>query len=241
MWTATPRTELFVNVGRGFHSNDARGMTATVDPRSGAAVDAVPGLVPITGAEIGLRTQAVAGLQSSVALWGLRSASELVYVGDAGGTEASQGSHRRGIEFSNRWQPMPWLLVDADLALSRARLDDGSRIPNAIDRVMSLAGTVRDVQGWSASLQWRLRGSGALTEDNSVRSKAAATANLRITRALGTKASVTLDVFNLFNRQVDDIQYVYTSQLPGESQPVTDRHVHPAEPRSLRLTVQARF
>ena len=241
VWTATPRTELFVNVGRGFHSNDARGMTATVDPRSGAAVDAVPGLVPITGAEIGLRTQAVAGLQSSVALWGLRSASELVYVGDAGGTEASQGSHRRGIEFSNRWQPMPWLLVDADLALSRARLDDGSRIPNAIDRVMSLAGTVRDVQGWSASLQWRLRGSGALTEDNSVRSKAAATANLRITRALGTKASVTLDVFNLFNRQVDDIQYVYTSQLPGESQPVTDRHVHPAEPRSLRLTVQARF
>ncbi len=241
VWTATPRTELFFNVGRGFHSNDARGMTATVDPRSGAAVDTVPGLVPITGAEIGLRTQAVAGLQSSVALWGLRSASELVYVGDAGGTEASQGSHRRGIEFSNRWQPAPWLLVDADLALSRARLDDGSRVPNAIDRVMSLAGTLRDVQGWSASLQWRLRGSGALTEDNSVRSKPAATANLRITRALGTQASVTLDVFNLFNRQVDDIQYVYASRLPGESQPVTDRHVHPAEPRSLRLTVQAKF
>lgn len=241
VWSATPRTELFFNVGRGLHSNDARGMTARVDPRSGAALDAVPPLVPLTGAEIGLRTQAVAGLQSSVALWGLRSASELVYVGDAGGTEASQGSHRRGIEFSNRWQPMPWLLVDADLALSRARLDDGGRIPNAVDRVVSLAGTVRDVQGWSASLQWRVRGSGALTEDNRVRSKPAATANLRITRAISPKASVTLDVFNLFNRQVDDIQYVYASQLPGEAQPVSDRHVHPAEPRSLRLTVQARF
>jgi len=241
VWSATPRTELFFNLGRGFHSNDARGLTARLDPRSGDAVQAVPPLVPITGAEIGLRTQAVAGLQSSVALWGLRSASELVYIGDAGGTEASQGSHRRGIEFSNRWQPMPWLLVDADLALSRARLDDGSRIPNAIDHVVSLAGTVRDVQGWSASLQWRLRGSGALTEDNRVRSKPAATANLRITRALSPKASVTLDVFNLFNRRVDDIQYVYDSQLPGEAQPVSDRHVHPAEPRSLRLTVQARF
>ena len=65
--------------------------------------------------------------------------------------------------------------------------------------------------------------------------------DLRITRALGTQASVTLDVFNLFNRRVDDIQYVYTSQLPGESQPVTDRHAHPAEPRSLRLTLQAKF
>jgi outer membrane receptor protein involved in Fe transport len=245
VWAVTPKTELFLNTGRGFHSNDARGMTARFDPKTGDPVDPVPALVPLTGAELGLRTEAIAGLQSSVSLWGLRSASELVYIGDAGATEASQGSRRRGIEFSNRWQPVPWFLFDADLAFSHARLKDGSRIPNAIDRVASVAGTVKDLQGWTASLQWRYLGAGALAEDNSVRSLPSSTFNLRLTKALGsvfgTRASVTLDVFNLFNRAVNDIQYFYESQLPGEAAPVADRHVHPAEPRSLRLTLQASF
>jgi outer membrane cobalamin receptor len=241
IWAVTPKTEVFINAGRGLHSNDARGMTARVDPKSGDAVDPVPPLVPLTGAELGLRTQAVEGLQSSISFWGLRSSSELVYIGDAGATEASLASRRRGVEISNRWQPMRWFLLDADFAFSHARLEDGSRIPNAVDTVASVAGTLRDVDGWSASLQWRYLGSGALTEDNSVRSIPSSTFNLRVTRALGKTASVTLDVFNLFDREVNDIQYYYESQLPGEAAPVGDRHVHPAEPRNIRLTLQARF
>ncbi len=241
VWAVTPRTELFVNAGRGLHSNDARGMTARLDPRTGDPVDPVPPLVALTGAELGLRTQAVKGLQSSVSLWGLRSASELVYLGDAGATEASLGSRRRGIEFSNRWQPAPWFLMDADLAFSQARFDDGSRVPNSLDRVASVAATLRNLGGWTGSLQWRYLGSGALVEDNRVRSVPSSTFNLRLTRVLAPKLALTLDVFNLFDREVNDIQYVYESQLPGETAPVTDRHVHPAEPRSLRLTLQASF
>jgi outer membrane receptor protein involved in Fe transport len=245
VWTATPRTELFVNAGRGLHSNDARGMTTRIDPRSGDALDPVPTWVPVDGAELGLRTQAVQGLQSSLVLWGLRSASELVYVGDAGSNEASLASRRRGIEFSNRWQPVPWFLLDADFALSRARFSDGSRVPNSVERVASMAATVRDLQGYTASLQWRYLGAGPLIEDNSVRSRPSSTLNLRLTRdlgaVLGTRAALTLDVFNLTDRRVDDIQYFYESQLPGEAAPVADRHVHPAEPRSLRVTLQARF
>jgi outer membrane receptor protein involved in Fe transport len=241
VWLAAPKHEFFVNAGRGFHSNDARGMTATLDPKSGDPVDRVAPLVPVSGAEIGWRTQAVAGLQTSVALWALRSNSELVYVGDAGATEASGASRRRGIEISNRWIPAPWFLLDADLAFSRGRFDDGSRIPNAVDSVASVAATLKDLQGWTASLQWRYLGSGALVEDNSVRAEPSSTFNLRLTRNFGKRVALTLDVFNLFDRQVNDIQYFYTSQLPGEAAPVADRHLHPAEPRSLRLTLQARI
>jgi hypothetical protein len=50
-----------------------------------------------------------------------------------------------------------------------------------------------------------------------------------------------VDVFNLFNRKVDDIQYYYASQLPGEAAPVNDRVVHAGEPRSLRLTYRISF
>jgi outer membrane receptor protein involved in Fe transport len=236
------RTELFVNAGRGFHSNDARGTTAQVDPRSGDPVDPVPGLVAARGFELGARSEWWPGLQTSLALWMLEFDSELVYVGDAGATEANRPSRRHGLEWNNRWLPQPWLLVDADLAWTHARFSDtspaGQRIPNAVDKVASLAVTARELGPWSASLQWRYLGTGALIEDNSVRSKASLTSNLRVSRRLGHAAEVTLDVFNLFDREVNDIQYFYESQLPTEATPVADRHVHPAEPRTLRVTLR---
>jgi TonB dependent receptor/TonB-dependent Receptor Plug Domain len=235
------KTEFFINAGRGFHSNDARGTTATQDPRSGDAVDKVQPLVSQRGFEVGARTELISGLQSSLALWQLKSDSELVYVGDAGATEASAASKRRGLEWNNRWVPVPWFLLDADFAWTRARFDNGDRIPNAVDRVASVAATLRELGPWSASLQWRYLGSGALIEDNSVRSSPSLTTNLRVSRKLGSKAELTLDVFNLADRKVNDIQYFYESQLPGEAALVADRHVHPAEPRTVRLSLRVGF
>ena len=236
------RTELFVNAGRGFHSNDARGTTARVDPKSGEAVARVPGLVAARGFELGARSEWLPGLQSSLALWRLDFDSELVYVGDAGATEPNRPSRRRGVEWNNRWSPRPWLLVDADLAWTHARFADddaaGNRIPNAIDKVASVALTLRAPGPWSASLQWRCLGAGALVEDDSVRSRSSVTTNLRVGRRLGARAELTLDVFNLLDRKVSDIEYFYTSRLPGEAAAVADRHLHPAEPRALRLTLR---
>ncbi len=238
-------TEFFFNAGRGFHSNDARGTTATVDPKTGDAVDKVPGLVASRGLELGARTEWLPGLQSSLALWKLDFKSELVYVGDAGATEPNRPSARRGVEWNNRWIPRPWLLLDADLAWTHARFADadpvGRRIPNAVDKVASFAVTARDLGPWSASVQWRYLGSGALIEDNSVRSHPSFTTNLRVSRKLGRSSELTLDVFNLFDRKVNDIEYFYESQLKTESAPVSDLHVHPAEPRTLRLTLQVGF
>jgi len=231
------KTEFFFNAGRGFHSNDARGSTAAVDPKTGDAVDRVPPLVASTGYEIGARSEALPGLQSSLALWKLDFDSELVYVGDAGATEASAASRRRGVEWNNRYVPAPWFLLDADFAWTHARFANGDRIPNAVDKVASLAATLRELGPWSASLQWRYLGSGALVEDNSVRSKSSLTSNLRVGRKFGDKVEATLDVFNLFDRPVDDIQYFYESQPPGRPA-AADVHVHPAEPRTLRLSLR---
>jgi outer membrane receptor protein involved in Fe transport len=238
------KTEFFFNAGRGFHSNDARGTTATLDPRSGDPVDKVPGLVASRGMELGARTEWLPGLQSSLALWKLDFDSELVYVGDAGATEANRPSKRHGVEWNNRWIPLPWLLLDADLAWTHARFRDsdaaGDRIPNAVDRVASFAVSLKDLGPWSASLQWRYLGPGALIEDNSQRSRSSLTTNLRVSRKLWRDAELTLDVFNLFDREVDDIQYYYESQPRNE--PAEDgRHVHPAEPRTLRVTLRMGF
>jgi hypothetical protein len=114
-------------------------------PQTGEPVDAVPGLVAARGWELGVRTEAIANLQSSLAFWRLNSDSELVYVGDAGSTEASGASRRHGIEFNNRWTPHPHFLLDADLAWTHARFANGDRIPNAVDSVASIAATVKDI------------------------------------------------------------------------------------------------
>ena len=234
------KTELFFNAGRGFHSNDARGTTIRTDPKSGDPVDRVPALVSSTGFEVGARTEAISGLQSSIALWTLKFDSELVYVGDAGATEASSGSKRHGVEFNNRWTPVSWFLLDADFAWTHARFDNGDRIPNAVDRVASVAFTVRELGPWSASLQWRYLGPGALVEDNSQRSQSSLTTNLRVGRKFGSNTELTLDVFNLGDRKVNDIQYYYESQ-PRGLPAAEGRHVHPAEPRTLRLTLRTAF
>ncbi len=238
------KSEVFLNAGTGFHSNDARGGTIRVDPRSGDPVPRVPLLVAGRGAEMGLRTEAIPGLQTSVALWGLHLDSELVYVGDAGATEASQASRRRGVEFNNRYTPVPWLLIDADFAWSRGQFANGDRIPNAVDKVASTAVTLRDIAHWTASLQWRYLGRGPLIEDNSVRSRPSSTLNARVTRHLpwlGRNSDLTLDIFNLTNKRVNDIQYFYESRLPGEAEPMADRHVHPGEPRAFRLSLRWGF
>ena len=239
------KTEFFFNAGRGLHSNDARGTTARVDPRSGDPVDSVPGLVASRGMELGLRSTWLPGLTTSLALWRLTFDSELVYVGDAGATAASRPSKRRGVEWNNRWAPLPWLLVDADLAWTHARFSDadaaGNRIPNAVDKVASIAFTARGLGPWTASLQWRYLGSGPLIEDNSVRARSALTTNLRINHQFNPRTSLTLDVFNLFDRRVNDIEYFYESRLPGELAAVADKHVHPAEPRTVRLTLAHNF
>ena len=94
------QTEFYLNAGSGFHSNDARGTTLTVDPKTGAAAGRVPPLVRSKGIEAGVRTEFVKGLQSAFSVYRLDFDSELVLQGDAGTTSAGRPSRRVGFEFS---------------------------------------------------------------------------------------------------------------------------------------------
>jgi outer membrane receptor protein involved in Fe transport len=228
------KTEYFLNYGQGFHSNDARGTTVSADP--------APALVKTRGEEIGVRTEMVPRLQSSLSLWRLTLDSELVFAGDAGTTEASRPSLRRGIEWSNRYIPRNWLLVDFDVSVSRAQFRDndpavGNYIPGAIDRVASLAVTVKDLGPWSGTVHARYFGPRPLTEDNSQRSQSSVIFSARASYKVDAKTSVNFDVFNLFNRQSNDIEYYYLSQRCPTCAPEKDIHFHPAEPRAARLAL----
>lgn len=244
------QTEFFANTGWGFHSNDARGMTARVTAKTGDPIASAVPLVRTKGSELGLRTEIIPGLQSSVALWQLRLNSELVFVGDAGETEASGASRRRGIEFNNHYLATPWLLLDGDVAFSQARFSTpqgedpnmGTQVPGSVRTVVSLGATVTEFGRWFGQAQLRYFGPRPLIEDNSVRSKGTTLAYARVGYKLDARTKVSVDVFNLFNRKVSDIDYFYTSRLRGEPlEGVNDVHSHPAEPRTVRLTLTVGF
>jgi outer membrane receptor protein involved in Fe transport len=240
------KTEFFVNAGEGFHSNDARGVLATVDPSTLEPVDAATPLVRAKGAELGARTEYIHNLQSSLAFWYLTLGSELVFSGDAGTTEPGRPSKRIGIEWSNHYTPRPWLLLDLDLAWTRARFSDfdpiGNRIPEALAGTAQAGLTLRNLGPWTASLFGRYFGPRDLIEDGSVKSSSTTVFNLQATYDVSPKTRIRFDAFNLFNANANDITYYYTSRLPGEpAAGVNDLHSHPMESRTFRLGLLYNF
>jgi hypothetical protein len=239
-------TEYFLNAGRGFHSNDARGTTIRVDPVDGATpVERVDPLVAATGAEIGFRSAAIPGLQVYGALWGLELDSELLFVGDGGITEPSRESRRHGVELGAFWTPLDWLILDVDYAWSHARFQGsdpaGDRIPGAVEDVASVGVAVNHGAGWFGGARLRYLGEAPLIEDNSVRSASTLLVNVETGYRFNERLSAFLTVFNLFDAEDNDITYFYESQLPGEAVPVEDIHFHPVEPRTFRGTIAYRF
>ena len=241
------KTELYLNYGHGFHSNDARGTTIKVDPADGTTpVQSVKPLVRTRGYEVGVRSEVVPGWQSTLSLWQLDATSELLFVGDAGTTEASRPSHRYGVEWTNLYVLSDWLAVDADLAWSHARFRDhdpvvGDYIPGAVTATANIGLTVDHLGPWFGALRLRYFGPRPLLEDNSVRSSSSTLTNLRLGYKFDKSTQLAVDVYNLFDRKANDIEYWYDSQLSSEASAVSDRHIHPTEPRSLRLSISHRF
>jgi len=244
-------TEVYLNGGLGFHSNDGRGTTTTVDPASGLRVSPVDPLVRTYGAELGVRSTFIPHLQSTVAFWWLDIDSELVFVGDAGATEASRPSQRYGLEWTNFYTPTEWLTFDADFAFTRAQFrnsaPEGNYIPGSPNAVIGAGVTLHDLGGPFGSLRLRYFGPRALVENDAVRSGSTTLVNAQLGYQFNETWTATVDVFNLLNSEDDDISYFYESRLRYESpgpEPdggYNDIQFHPVEPTSVRLTLSARF
>lgn len=240
------KTEFFINSGSGFHTNDARGLTARLDARTHQPVARLPGFAGAIGEEVGVKTELIPTLQSTLAIWQLKFDSELVYIADAGRTEAGRASKRTGVEWANHWTPFRHLAFDLSLAWTRPRYTDhdpvGNYIANTVQRVANLSVSLRNFGGWYGSIGARYIGASPLTVDNSVRSAASMATHFRAGKSVSPELSVAIDVLNLTDRRNSDIAYFYTSRVAGEpASGVDGLHIHPAEPRTVRLTATLQF
>lgn len=245
------KTEFFVNVGDGFHSNDARGAIYRVDPTTGGPASPAPPLVGTFGQEVGLRTEIVPGLQSSLALWRLNSESELIYNADSdiGSTTPNGASKRYGVEWNNHLVLNNWLLFDADLAYTHARYAHenengqlGNFIPNAVPKVASVGLSAHDVDGWSGDVKLRYIGKYPLSQDGTLLGPASLVTDMRVQHALTSQISFSLDILNVFDRKYYDIAYEQDYRVSPSNVVVPDGiTVHPGEPREFRLTLKVKM
>jgi hypothetical protein len=242
-------TELYANWGLGFHSNSGLGATLTVDPFTGDPVERSSPIVRARGAEFGFRTVAVPRLQSTVSLWYLGFDSELFYVGDSGSTEIGPPTRRVGVEITNYYRPHPWVTTDLDLSFSRARFLEVpagyNLVPGALNRVITTGLSVQppeDGNGPLGSLRLRHFGPRPLLEDGSIESTSTSIVNGEIGYKFSRRFRLVLEAFNLFDSEVSDIEYFYTSRLLGEPvEGIEDIHLHPALPRSARVSLRVSF
>jgi len=244
-YIVSPTTEVYLSTGRGFHSNDARGTTITADPVSGLSVEGVDPLVKSRGAEFGFKTVWFGSWNASMALWQLELDSELLFVGDAGTTEASRPSERWGVEFNNLWVLNDIWSLEADFSWSDSRFSDsapeGREIPGALSAVVSGAVTASYPNGWFGSLRIRHFEGYPLIEDDSVESAGSTLANLALGWG-GEHWRLQLDILNLFDSNDHDIDYFYGSRLSFEpAEGVEDIHYKVFEPRQLRMHASCSF
>jgi hypothetical protein len=115
-------------------------------------------------------------------------------------------------------------------------------IPGSLDRVVSGALTVEPAKRVFGSIRLRHFGPRPLVEDASVRSESTTIWNGEIGCGVTNRTRLILEVFNLLDSRVSDIDYFYTSRLPGEPLGgVDDIHLHPSLPRAARVTLQVSF
>jgi outer membrane receptor protein involved in Fe transport len=236
------KTELYVNYGRGFHSNDAKGAVITIDPNTGQSAERAEPLVETEGFDVGVRTTAISGLQSTVTLFSLELGSELIFVGDAGVTEAGRPSRRLGIEWTNHYQLNRVLWIDLDATWTDAEFRDndpaGNQIPGSVGRTIAAGLSFSNDGPWSASMRWRYFGDIPLVEDGSRVWSSSSTLNGQVGYRFRNGLVLSLQGFNLTDRKDNDVEYFYASRLPGEpAGGVEDIHFHPLPERSFRLSL----
>jgi outer membrane receptor protein involved in Fe transport len=244
----TPRdtTEFYLSYGRGYHTDDLRG----VNQARLQGVYGAPLIASQSGEELGVRQQLLGGkIAATLALFNLNAQSETTYNPDIGQDTAGPGSTRRGFELNITYQALRWLEFYGSYSGDRARytspLDDGTGhlgyyLPNAPFATGSFNVYIRNLGPWSGGLAYRYLGAYPLSSgpcnDSAVAAdfpglSSCALAPTRQGQVFGSGYgewnadlhyafahgwTAGLGIYNLLNNHSNAMEYWYVDRLPGE-------------------------
>ncbi len=236
--------KLFLNAGRGFHSNDARSVVQ--DKSNNKLPDA-------WGGEIGLQMRPLSKVLISAVVWGLELDNELVYVGDDGTTENKGASRRIGFDLGVRTTLTDWLTLDMDVNYAKGRLLEktfGAVVPT--DYFIPLAPNLTSTGGLTThfpcgkdgkiegALRYRLVGERAANESNSVRALGYKVVDLT-TFYKKKRYNIGISIENLLNVQWNEAQFDTESRLRDEPNAISELHFTPGTPFAAKVIFGINF
>ena len=231
----SPDLQFYIKTGKGFHTNDSR---VVINNQADVILPSA------WGADIGVESKPAKNLFVNTALWYLFSEQEFVYVGDAGIVEPSGSSRRYGIDFSLRYQPLDWILLDADANYTIARAieeDEGENfIPLAPDLTLSAGAKLNHLSGFYSGLKFRYVDDRPANEDNSI----VAIGYGVVDASLGyewKRLTLGISIQNLLNTEWNETQFATLSRLRNEEVPVEEIHFTPGTPFFLKGVVSYNF
>ena len=223
-------TEIFLNAGTGFHSNDARAVVGSSN------VQALP---KATGYEAGFRTRQWDRLEVSASFWLMDLTSELVYVGDLGTTRILGSTRRYGTDLGSRIQLLDWLALSGSATLNSAEFrETGNPIPQAPTMTGHGELTARLPMGLAASLQMVHLGARPLMQDRSITAQPWTIFNFMARyrpRSKGWWQNMEgfFSVQNLMDVSWRQTQLAYETKLATDAAPVNGLQFTPGGPRTV--------
>ncbi|OGX82979.1 TonB-dependent receptor [Hymenobacter glacialis] len=232
-----PKVQLFARSGFGFHSNDARGVV-----RGTVNDNALPRAI---GYEAGSTFKPLPSVVVNAVLWALHLEDELVYVGDEAVVESAGRTRRYGADLSVRYQLTRALFADVDLNYNHGRLvgvAEGQNFIPLAPRFTSVGGlTLKNPQGFSASLRYRHLDSRAANEDNSIRARGYFLFD-GVLNYTQPRFQIGATAENLLNVDWNEAQFANPSRLRGQTTPVEEQlHFTPGTPFFIKLNASVFF
>ena len=225
-------TNLFLNFGGGFHSNEARVFVQDPDEK----------IPRFWGGELGSKTRLFDRLDVTLAYWHSYLESELVFVGDEGTFEPAGSSNRHGIESELRYDILPWLSYDLDLSYTWAKFTNGDKVPLA-PRFLAFTGiTARHESGVQGRLQMRHVGSRYGIEDGSIKTPSSTIFDLFL-KYVWQRYEFFVEFQNLGNTKWRSAEHVFESRLSTEPSGVgtLDSHFTPGDPFTVKAGITVHF
>ncbi len=236
-------SEIYLNFGGGYHSNDARDVVA--NPGKAALPRAL-------GGELGFRTKLFDRFDIAIDYYRLHLSSELVLSGDTGQFEPAGATQRHGIEGEFRYQILDWLSSDLDASYTWSKFVSGEHrggaIPNA-PRALAYGGiTARHPSGLEGRIQMRFMGARYGDEDRQSLLHEWAIFDL-LARYRWDRYDFNFSITNLANKRWRAGQFFHDSQIRNDPRlptvnelaPVNDIGFTPGAPLTVRAGMTVHF
>lgn len=214
-YQASDMAQLYLFMGKGFHSNDARVVVAE---------NGLQTLPAAYGTDLGTVIKPAKNLLLNAAVWYSYLQKEYVYAGDGGTVDFSGRTRRVGFDLSARYQPVSALYFDVDVNYAHGRAIDDPAGMNYIPLapVSSSTGGITYIfkDGFNGSLRYRWLGNRPANEEYSLKAEGYFVNDL-VLNYTKKRYEVGVTINNLFNVKWKETQFETLTRLKGE-QPVNN-------------------